>query len=85
MKTFHKQFCECSEENLIGEGDLLKFKDHPELLPHPIMSHKAAVKVAEMLKKYDGAGLLSCICLRFNNGYCRSANKKCQELRRKEK
>lgn len=80
MKTFHKQFCECEEEEMHKTGPVKKFKDHPELLPHPIIHLKAAKRVQKLLEKNPDVGLTTLLCLRFG-GECSGANEECRKMR----
>ena len=47
-KPFHIQFSECSNTGFTGKGEILKFKDHPELLP---FSPKAAISIKKHLEE----------------------------------
>lgn len=78
LVTFREQFCICSREGLHADGEYLKFKDHPELLPSPF--HRTAKQVAKQLKSNPDFGIQTIACLRFG-GTCKSDNPDCQKLR----
>lgn len=78
IKSFREQFVECSDKGFHKPGELLKFKDHPELLPAPW--HKAAKTIAKLLKENPEEGLTPLMCLRFG-GKCSSSNPECRKLR----
>lgn len=78
MKDFRTQYIECRRDKQCVEGPLLKFKDNPHLLPHPVS--KAARSVAAALKKNPDEGMKLMLCLRFG-GNCNSGQPKCKELR----
>lgn len=78
IKGFRDQFVECSEAGMTKPGELIKFKDHPELLPAPW--HKAAEKVAQLLKENPDEGITPMMCLRFG-GQCKSSHPDCRKLR----
>ena len=75
---FIEQFRKCKLAGMLGQGELLKFKDHPERLPHP--ATKAARSIANVLRDDPDAGIETIACLRFG-GRCTSANVKCRALR----
>lgn len=81
IKPFRDQFLECKKGNFHGQGALLKFKDHPELLPLP--TSKISVKLTKEIKDNPDCGITPILCLRFG-GNCHSGNAKCRKLRETE-
>ena len=79
IKSFRNQFCECKLDGMNKPGPIQKFKDHPEMLPHP-MCVKASKAVAQKLKEDPEFGLTPLLCLRFG-GECSSGNPGCMNLR----
>ena len=78
MKSFCLQYRECHLAKMTGIGELLKFKDHPELLPAPW--HPAAFILADKLKKNPDLGIRTVSCKRFG-GQCNSRHEQCRALR----
>lgn len=78
-KSFHRQYRECSAEGMLGEGEVLKFKNNPDLLPMP-WHQEACMSVKQLLDRDPEAGLKTVKCLRFG-GICNSGHKKCQKFR----
>lgn len=69
---------ECEDDGFHKEGEIQKFKDHPELLP--AFWHPAAPKIAKLLMEDPEAGLKPVMCLRFG-GECTSSHPDCMRLR----
>lgn len=79
IKTFRSQYTECKNAGLIKAGTVMKFKDHPELLPMPW--HPDAVEnVQRLLKENPDEGLTPVMCGRFG-GQCKSNHPLCRKLR----
>ena len=76
MKSFHKQFCQCTETGYTDETEFLSFEDHPEFLPaFPKNGMKEAIESGEW------TGINTIICGRFG-GRCSGGHKKCKEMRK---
>lgn len=79
MKRFQKQFSECCRDELCIPGDVLKFKDNPNLLP-PLW-HVSANKIFKKFKTNPDLGLTPMRCVRFG-GQCHSKKEECIKFRR---
>lgn len=79
IKSFQKQFSDCKEAGLTKTGEVMKFRDHPELLPAP-WHRKAVENVQKLLKEDTDAGLTPIECGRFG-GQCNSKHSECRKLR----
>lgn len=78
MKSFSQQFTECSKGNMTETGPVQKFKDFPDLLPHPFS--KAARPIAKQLAQNPDLGLNVILCKRFG-GQCHSNHARCLAFR----
>ena len=78
MKSFHKQFCECSELGNNSKTEFLSFDSHPELLPaFPNEKFKKAVSTG----KIKGIDII--LCSKFG-GKCSTANLECKNWRKEQ-
>jgi len=80
MKSFREQFSECRDNGTSVEGDLMKFREHPEILPHPLLSPKAAKAIVKLVEKDPDAGVHMLVCRKFG-GRCSSGNPACRLMR----